>query len=141
MKGFLVYIVFFLSIIFGNAQGLSATDSLYLQNLKSILVLTDTQMDSIESIYALSQIEINKTEKEIRTISRSDLADSLKSERTTALTAEKKKMKELRELDILLVLTEDQKKRYAEKIKIPNPGVAHFGINHDRASCVVCLPK
>ena len=45
------------------------------------------------------------------------------------------------ELDLQLLLNEEQKKIYAEKIKPAKPDISHFGVMHDRAKCVVCIPQ
>lgn len=123
------------------AQQMTVADSAYLANLRIQLVLTDFQFDTIQSIYLKSQHEISSLEKEMRIISRSDMADSLKTEKSSQLSLQRKKLREMLELDLQLLLTEDQKKIYAEKIKPAKPDISHFGVMHDRAKCVVCLPQ
>jgi hypothetical protein len=115
-------------------------DSAYLANLRTQLVLTNSQFDTIQTVYLKSQNEIVAIDKELRIISRSDMADSLKSEKSTHLSLKKKQVREMLELDLQLLLNEEQKKIYAEKIKPAKPDISHFGVMHDRAKCVVCIP-
>ena len=134
--------VFFLCVVSLNmwSQTMTAPDSSYLANLKSLLTLTEAQFDTVQTVYLKSQNEISVIDKELRIISRSDLIDSLKAEKSTQLTLKKKRVREMLELDLLLLLNEDQKKIYAEKIKPAKPDISHFGVMHDRAKCVVCIP-
>jgi hypothetical protein len=122
------------------SQTMTVADSAYLANLRTQLTLSDMQFDTIQTVYLKSQTEISAIDKELRIISRSDLIDSLKAEKSTQLTLKKKKVREMLELDLQLLLNEDQKKIYAEKIKPAKPDIPHFGVMHDRAKCVVCIP-
>ncbi len=129
------------SFIAANAQSLSSSDSLYLQSLKNDLVLTDSQYVHIDSIYCKAQKSIVALDKEIQKISRSDINAEEKDTKVKALAAEKKNLKAMREIDMQLVLTTEQKKKFDEKVKASKNAVSHFGASHDRASCVVCVPK
>ncbi len=104
-------------------------------------MLTDSQCMAIDSVYFQAQKQIIIIEKEVQKISRSDAFQVAKDEKTKVLINEKKNIKALRDLDIQLALSADQKIIFEEKIKPVKPTVAHFGISHDRASCVVCVPK
>ncbi len=129
------------SFIAANAQSLSSSDSLYLQSLKNDLVLTDSQYVHIDSIYCKAQKSIVALDKEIQKTSRSDINAEEKDTKVKALAAEKKNVKAMREIDMQLVLTTEQKKKFEEKVKASKNAVSHFGASHDRASCVVCVPK
>lgn len=124
-----------------NGQAVSKSDSLYLTTLKNELILTDSQYIFVDSVYVNAQMRIVVIDKEVQKISRSDLQQEAKDEKVKALISEKKNLKEMRDLDIQLALTEEQKKIFEEKVKTVKPTAGHFGISHDRASCVVCLPK
>lgn len=129
------------SFMAANAQSLSSSDSLYLQSLKNDLVLTDSQYVHIDSIYCKAQKSIVALDKEIQKTSRSDINAEEKDAKVKALAAEKKNVKAMREIDMQLVLTTEQKKKFEEKVKASKNAVSHFGASHDRASCVVCVPK
>ncbi|MFN0031287.1 MAG: hypothetical protein ACKVOR_03910 [Flavobacteriales bacterium] len=120
---------------------LSKSDSTFLQTMKTELLLADSQYAHIDSVFTMHTLRIKKLDKEIQRIARSEQEQAAKDSLTTALVAEKRNLKELRELEMQLVLTEEQKKIYAEKIKPLSASVLHFGVNHVRASCAVCLPK
>ena len=62
-----------------TSQSMTVADSAYLANLRTQLVLTNSQFDTIQTVYLKSQNEIGAIDKELRIISRSDMADSLKS--------------------------------------------------------------
>lgn len=134
-----IYLILF--AICSSAQTMTVADSTYLANLRTQLLLTDQQFDTVQTVYLKAQGDIVKIDKEIRTISRSDLADSLKVEKSNALSLKKKNLREMLELDLQLLFTEEQKKLYAEKIKPSKPDISHFGAMHDRSKCVVCVPQ
>ncbi|MFM9985091.1 MAG: hypothetical protein ACKVOK_07640 [Flavobacteriales bacterium] len=140
MKIFIGIVAFCFLNFHARSQSMTVADSAYLANLRTQLTLTDTQFDTIQTVYLKSQSEISSLEKELRIISRSDLADSLKSEKSTQLSLKKRQVREMLELDLQLLLNEEQKKIYAEKIKPAKPDISHFGVMHDRAKCVVCIP-
>lgn len=62
-------------------------------------------------------------------------------EELNKLSAEKKALKEDRDLSIELELTPEQREIYTTQIKIAKPQVLHFGQTHDRMNCPVCVPK
>jgi hypothetical protein len=127
-----------LSVSRGSAQN---SDSTYIAMLSSELSLTPVQLTMIDSIYQLSSKEISSTEKEIQSVSRRNLTQEEKDRHIADLVQKKKTLKETRELNIVLLLTPDQKKIYDEQIRPQKPSVLHMGMNHDRANCNICLPK
>jgi hypothetical protein len=124
-----------------QAQSISASDSLYLQSLRNELALTDSQYVHIDSIYCKAQKSIVALDKEIQKTSRSEMNAEEKDAKVKAMAAEKKNLKAMREIDMQLVLTTEQKKKFEEKVKASKNAVSHFGASHDRTSCVVCVPK
>jgi len=127
--------------VHANAQTLSASELQYLGSLRTELVLSDGQYALIDTAYTKTSSEIAALDKEIQSISRSDLAEEQRTQKIADLNQKKKTLRETRDLTIQLYLTPDQKKIYDEKIKPAKPAVIHMGINHDRSNCTICVPK
>jgi hypothetical protein len=130
-----------LTAILCTGQQLSVADSLYLQNIKTELSLSDRQITQVDSIMIATSQEFMTIEKEIQRNARTteNLADRDATQST--LLQRKKKLKSDRELALKSLLTSEQLDIYDSKIKPAKPAVIHMGINHDRASCTTCLPK
>lgn len=124
--------------IWGQKHPLLPQDSVYLARLHKELTLSEIQKQPLDSIYAKYTLEIYKIDSAIKSVQQSDSSEEMINNEVSRLNEERKMKKDLRELDLLSILNEQQKKIYAEKIKPAKPQVLHFGINHDRASCVVC---
>ncbi len=125
----------------GNAQVISASDSLLLESLKTELKLNNTQQTAIDSIIYSSSAELLDIDKESQRAARSSLPQEEQDRLMTELRERKKSIKESRHLSIRLVLNVDQITLYDDNIKPGKPAVLHMGINHDRANCNVCIPK
>lgn len=113
-------------------------DSVYLARLHKELAIESPQKHKVDSIYIHYTTEMYKLDAEIKKVQQSDLSEDSINKEVSRLNEERKLKKDLRELDLIAVLNEQQKKVYIEKIKPAKPQVLHFGINHDRASCVIC---
>jgi len=137
----LVFCSFFLlsGLIF-HAQTTNPTEVQYLLNLKSELNLNNKQFDDADSIVFSASQQITALDKTIQSISRSDMNEDERSSKIRDLNGQKKTIRESRDLSVQLLLNEEQKKIYLEKIKPSKPAVIHMGMNHDRANCNVCIP-
>jgi hypothetical protein len=129
-------IVFF--TITSCAQTLSPQDSIYLARFHRELSTTIDQKPKVDSIYGAYSEKILLLESEMKSIQQSSLSEEEINLKVTALNEEKKLQRQLRELDLTAILTDDQKKIFNEKIKPAKPAVLHFGMNHDRMNCGVC---
>lgn len=134
--------LFLMDAIACSAQKtLSTADSTYLAILQTELTLTPEQRTQADSLISLSSQKITEYERELLRISRSGIAQEEKDSQQRELREKKKNEKENRDLSIVLLLTSEQRKIYAERIKPSKPGVLHMGITHDRAKCEVCVVK
>ncbi len=124
----------------GFAQTTKPADVQYLLNMKTELALNNEQFDAMDSIYYNTGEQISMLDKEIQTISRSELTEEERSDKIRDLNGKKKTIRDSRDLSIELLLTDEQKKIYKEKIKPSKPSVIHMGMNHDRSNCNVCIP-
>lgn len=135
--------VFFLGLFFAStaasAQNLTPSDSLFLAKLRTELQLPDTTLSQIDSIYKAPITRLQEIDKEVNRIARTDIPQSEKDARFVNLRAEKKSLKEDRDLSILRLLNAEQQTIYTTKVVPPKPAVLHMGTNHDRASCTVCV--
>ncbi len=126
--------------LFFYAQTTNPTDVQYLLNLKTELSLNNEQFDAVDSIYYSASSQMTLIDKEIQSISRSEMADEERNSKIRDLNGTKKTIRDSRDLSVELLLTDEQKKIYREKIKPAKPSVIHMGMNHDRANCNVCIP-
>ncbi|MEN9638829.1 MAG: hypothetical protein RLZZ262_697 [Bacteroidota bacterium] len=133
----MVGILFFNSSAIG--QTLAPADSLFLQKLRSELQLPDSTLNRIDSIYKVPISRLQAIDKEVNRIARMDIPQSDKDLSFAELRAEKKSLKEDRDLSIQSLLTAEQQTIYLSKVVPAKPAVLHMGTNHDRASCVVCV--
>lgn len=129
-------IVFF--TITSSAQTLQPQDSLYLARFHHELSTTSDQKVKVDSIYHAYASKIYIIDSEMKVVQTSSLGEEEINQKVTALNEDKKLLRQLRELDLTAILTEDQKKIFNEKIKPTKPAVLHFGMNHDRMNCGVC---
>jgi hypothetical protein len=124
------------------AQVLSPADSAFFSNLQSVIQPTPAKFAVIDSIYRIPLARMQQIDKEMNRIARQDLPQSEKDAQFNLLRAEKKKLKENREISILLELTASEQALYKSAVIPTKPAVLHMGSNHDRAACTVCIkPK
>ncbi len=122
-------------------QSLAQSDSTFIANLKSELSLNQVQSALVDTLYKKASIDIRVIDKEIMFLSRKSIIEEEKKNKISALELNKKNIRETRDICLKLLLTDEQKKIYEEKIKPSKPAVLHMGLTHDRASCTVCIPK
>jgi hypothetical protein len=131
-------ILFVIITISSSAQSLNPQDSIYLARFHRELITTTDQKPKIDSIYFSYASKIALIESEMKAIQQSSLNEEEINTKVTALNEEKKMQRQLRELDLTAILTDEQKKIFNEKIKPSKPAVLHFGMTHDRMNCGVC---
>lgn len=119
----------------------SIQDSVLMANMHSQLNLSADQIKIIDRIIAKDSEEIDLLDKEHQKIARSEAQSEERDQKLAAIREKKKNLKEMRELNIRLALTPEQWTIYQEKIKPGAPAVIHMGMNHDRSTCKVCIPK
>jgi uncharacterized protein YjaZ len=112
-------------------------DKKFLEKLKTQLVLTDEQYKSIQSVYEKNQVALNTCDEKIKEYEKTLTNEDELQLKVKVLNQQKKDIRDMRELDVRLLLTAEQLKIYDEQIKPNKPTVLHFGI-HDRANCSVC---
>ena len=124
------------------AQTLSPADSAFFSNLQAVIQPTPAKFAAIDSIYRMPLARMQQIDKEMNRIARLDLPQSEKDVQINLLRTEKKKLKEDREISILLELTASEQALYKSAVIPSKPAVLHMGSNHDRAACTVCVkPK
>lgn len=116
-------------------------DSVLMANLHAQLTLTPEQTKIIDRIIAKDSEEIENLDQEHRRLARTEVQSDERDQKMAELRERKKSLKEMRELNLRLAMTPDQWNIYQEKIKPGVPAVIHMGMNHDRATCKVCIPK
>ncbi len=122
-----------------SAQNIQPTDSLFLDKIRTELQLPSALQDQIDSIYKMPIARLQQIDKEMNRLARTDIPQTEKDARFVELRAEKKALKEDRDLSILRLLTPEQQEIYSTKVVPAKPAVLHMGSNHDRASCTVCV--
>jgi hypothetical protein len=130
--------LFVIFTISGFAQTLNPQDSLYLVRFHRELSTTSDQKVKIDSVYNAYASKILSIDNEMKSVQQSSLSEDEINQKVTALNEEKKLQRQLRELDLTAILTDEQKKIFNEKIKPSKPAVLHFGMTHDRMNCGVC---
>lgn len=113
-------------------------DQRTLSRIKSELGLSQKQNLSLDSLYAKKQTEIDALDKQIKILQQSAEDGATLSTKVSVLQQKKKDIKNMREIELELILSAAQRLVYQEKIKPQKPQVLHYGMNHDRASCNVC---
>ncbi len=127
-----------LTALLAGRVGAQQTAQLVAQ-LDSVLVLNADQREKVTLICSDAAVEISAIDKELQSLSRSDLDPADKDKRITDANVRKKAIRESRDAGIRALLTPEQQQVYEEKVKPVRPPVLHFGMNHDRASCEVCV--
>jgi hypothetical protein len=105
--------------------------------MRTELVLSDAVYAGIERIYVAADSSVKFIDGEIQRLQKSDIAEDSLNTFVMNANARKKEIRQVRDLDIRMLLTPDQQKVYDERIKPAKPQVLHFG-THDRANCPVC---
>ncbi len=123
---------------FANGQILQAQDSTYLNRFHTELSTSPEQKAKVDSIYVAAATKLSIIDTETAAIQQSDLSEEEINAKVFQANQDKKNIREVRDLEIALLLTPEQRVVYEEKIKIKKPNVLHFGMNHDRANCNVC---
>jgi hypothetical protein len=137
-NAFTLALLLFASRIFGQ-NPLNEADQRYLNNLKSQLGLSVQQTQSIDSLFNACNEKTILMDAEMKTLQSSDLPEETIASKVNGLGNQKKELRYIRDLEIQSKLTPEQKKIFDETIKPAKPNVLHFGMNHDRASCKVCV--
>jgi hypothetical protein len=138
------YILLSFMMLFGNQAAIAQTtkplDVQYLLQLKEELVLNDIQFNAMDTLFFQTGEQLSAMDKEIQSLSRSNLPEEERMSQIRDLNAKKKTIRESRDLTVELMLTPVQLSIYKEKIKPVKPSVIHMGMNHDRSLCNVCVP-
>ena len=86
-------------------------------------------------------IQLKQFDKELSKVSRSSISDEEKSSRQNEIRQQKKNTVEERDMAIVFLLDDRQRRIFNEQVKPSKPAVLHMGMNHDRANCTVCVTK
>jgi Mg2+ and Co2+ transporter CorA len=133
-----VIFLFMVFSLFAEGQVLQAQDSTYLQRFHAELKTTPFQKSKVDSIYIAAATRLAIVDTETKVIQQSDISEEEINSKVSLANQQKKDIREVRDLEIALLLSPEQRIVYEEKIKIKKPSVLHFGMNHDRANCNVC---
>ena len=120
------------------AQQLTAQDSSFLSKLHTELSTDNVQKHKIDSIYRDAVVKLHDIDTSIKAWEKADVSEEELNTKVLELNIKKKDIRDVRDAQIQLLLSESQRKIYLEKIKPTKPAVLHFGMNHDRANCNVC---
>jgi hypothetical protein len=119
---------------------LSEQDRNYLMKMRMDLLLDDAHYFRIDSIYTQADVALKQLDAQQQAWQKSEMPEDSLNVKVMNLNARKKEIRQVRDLDIRMELTDAQKVIYDEKIKPAKPQVLHFGM-HDRATCPVCKPQ
>ena len=120
------------------AQQLTAQDSSFLSKLHTELSTDNVQKHKIDSIYSDAVVKLHDIDTSIKAWEKADVTEEELNTKVLELNIKKKDIRDVRDAQIQLLLSDAQRKIYLEKIKPTKPAVLHFGMNHDRANCNVC---
>ena len=140
MTKYILAIISFLIISSSGvlAQQLTAQDSSFLSTLHTELSTDHVQKHKIDSVYTDAVIKLHDIDTSIKALEKSDVTEEELNTKVLELNTKKKDIRDMRDMQIQLLLNDAQRKIYLEKIKPTKPAVLHFGMNHDRANCNVC---
>ena len=139
-KSLIAVLVVLCSFNSGLAQ-LTASDSLFLVQLKISCELNTFQSATADTIVTSTAIQLKQLDKELSKVSRSTLSEDEKVSRQNEIRKQKKEALEGRDMAIGFILDDRQRKIFLEQVKPTKPAVLHMGMNHDRANCNVCVAK
>jgi hypothetical protein len=120
------------------AQQLTAQDSSFLSKLHIELTTDSLQKHRIDSVYTDAVVKLHDIDTSIKAWEKADVSEEELNTKVLELNTKKKDIRDIRDMQIQLLLNDAQRKIYLEKIKPTKPAVLHFGMNHDRANCNVC---
>ena len=120
------------------AQQLTAQDSSFLSKLHTELNTDSLQKHRIDSVYTDAVVKLHDIDTSIKAWEKADVSEEELNSKVLELNTKKKDIRDIRDMQIQLLLNDAQRKIYLEKIKPTKPAVLHFGMNHDRANCNVC---
>lgn len=123
-----------------NAQ-FSSSDSLFIIQLNQSCELNAFQFSAVDTLMKSTAIQLKQFDKELSKVSRSSISDEEKSSRQNEIRKQKKDTVEERDMAIVFLLDDRQRRIFNEQVKPSKPAVLHMGMNHDRANCTVCVTK
>lgn len=122
-----------------NVSQLSSQDQAQLKAIQEKVHPSTEVFNRICNLFLSTQEKQNAISERMDELANESSSAAL--EELNKLSAEKKALKEDRDLSIELELTPEQREIYTTQIKIAKPQVLHFGQTHDRMNCPVCVPK
>ncbi|MFT4879918.1 MAG: hypothetical protein ACJAU0_002092 [Flavobacteriales bacterium] len=135
---YIAVVVFILGSNFVNAQDLASVDKRKRDAMVKELDLNELQVTMIDTVFFQYSRQLNELDAQIQDIETSgEFAEEDVVVRVSVMQQEKKDLREVRELDLKMLLRPEQAVIYDEKIRPSKPQVLHFGI-HNRADCNVC---
>lgn len=136
----LIILVCFTACISAKGQR-AAVDTVAWQPLKAALALNDLQWTFIDSLYRSSEVSLKNCDREINRIARTESDSTQRVEAIQNIKTKKQTIREERDAAIEWVLTQEQRAAFRQYTQPGKPAVIHMGMNHDRATCTVCIPK
>ncbi|MFM7730457.1 MAG: hypothetical protein ACKO6L_05425 [Flavobacteriales bacterium] len=137
-----ILIIFLCSLACTLANGQRASvDSVAWQPLKSALQLNDMQWTFVDSMYRSAEASLKNCDREINRIARTEADSTVRSSSIDAIKIKKQSIRDERDASIEWILTQEQRMAFRQYTQPGKPAVVHMGMNHDRASCTVCIPK
>ena len=137
----LISAVILLSAAVSSYAQLTASDSLFINQLNRTCELNAFQVSAVDTLMKSAAIQLKQLDKEMSKVSRSALTDDEKNTRQNEIRKQKKDALEGRDMAIGFMLDDRQRKIFFEQVKPSKPAVLHMGMNHDRANCNVCVVK
>ena len=137
----LISAVILLSAAVSSYAQLTASDSLFINQLNRTCELNAFQVSAVDTLMKSTAIQLKQLDKEMSKVSRSALTDDEKNTRQNEIRKQKKDALEGRDMAIGFMLDDRQRKIFFEQVKPSKPAVLHMGMNHDRANCNVCVVK
>lgn len=133
---FLLYVLLLASL--GTSAQMTEQDKHVLIRIKKELQLTDIQLYQVDQLFQSTQHQLDSIQQRINELQLSSEDGATLSTKLSVLQQKKKDLKQDRELGLATLLSGEQNKSYQSTIKPVKPNVLHFGVNHDRAACIVC---
>jgi hypothetical protein len=138
---YLIYAVILLSAALPSYAQLTASDSLFINQLNRTCELNNFQQSAVDTLMKSTAVQLKQLDKEMSKVSRSSISDEEKNTRQNEIRKQKKDALEGRDMAIAFLLDDRQRRIFKEQIKPSKPAVLHMGMNHDRANCNVCVAK
>lgn len=122
-----------------NAQQLTAADERKRLAMHELLELNLVQQRVLDTLLVGYQRKFSEIDARLKAAERDPaLSEDDVVLRMNVLTQEKADLREVRELDLKMLLTPMQRTIYEERIAPAKPQVLHFGI-HNRMDCKICV--